>query len=264
MEEIILDCNDAALKERLPELLSKELAFSFVLYNLTDEQEKSINCLLELILEKYGRKDLLDIVYSSTKEMIINATKSNLKRLVFKTLGLNINKDSDYREGMVFFKSFLNEKTLTEYENNFKQNNLPITVTIYFSPFVLNIKVKNNFTLLPVEEKRIRDKFGKASVYSNLFEFFTEYGDETEGAGMGLTLVGILLDQSGISKHSFVLYSSETYKETIAKIEIPLSKEYISKRQAFSREMQEKDIPALELRKGFEYNFKKFMVERKD
>ena len=121
-----------------------------------------------------------------------------------------------------------------------------------------NIKVKNNFPLLPIEESRIRDKFQKATSFSSLIDFFMEYGDSTEGAGMGITMVGILLDQSGINKHSFSLYSSEKYNETVAKIEIPLHDGYISKREMFQRELREKGITPDEFRKSFTYNYKHF------
>lgn len=88
-----------------------------------------------------------------------------------------------------------------------------------------------------------------------------EYGDSTEGAGMGITMVGILLDQSGINKHSFSLYSSDKYNETAAKIEIPLSPNYVSKREMFEKEQIEKGLDAEEFRKTFKFNYKQFGKE---
>ena len=88
-----------------------------------------------------------------------------------------------------------------------------------------------------------------------------EYGEHAEGAGLGITMVGILLDQSGIDKHSFTLYSSEKYNETIAKLEIPLVDDYISKRTKFNNELAETSSTMEQLRKKFHYTYKDFEKE---
>ena len=177
---------------------------------------------------------------------------------MFKRLGLNIDSPEEYEKGMAYFKENLSEDKIVNYKDDFKKYNFPVIATFYYSPDVLNIKIKNSFPLLEVEEERIRDKFRKATSFSSLIDFFMEYGDSTEGAGMGLTMVGILLDQSGIDRHSFSLYSSQKYQETIAKLEIPLTANYISKRKKFQLEMEAKGIIADELRKTFKYNYKEY------
>jgi hypothetical protein len=85
-----------------------------------------------------------------------------------------------------------------------------------------------------------------------------EHGDETEGAGMGITMVGILLDQSGIDKHAFSLYSSKKYNETIAKLEIPLTKDYVPKRNAFDKELNKHQVERDQLRDKFTYTYKDY------
>ena len=85
-----------------------------------------------------------------------------------------------------------------------------------------------------------------------------EFGDDTEGAGMGLTMVGILLDKSGIDKHAFSLYSSSKYRETIAKLEIPLSGSYISKRRVFDLECERTGKSPDQLRPDFHYSYRDF------
>ncbi|MEM7183229.1 MAG: hypothetical protein AAF518_20120, partial [Spirochaetota bacterium] len=171
---------------------------------------------------------------------------------------LDIRNPEHYEKGIQYFKENLTEDKIINYKDEFKKYDLPVLATFYYSQDVLNIKVKNSFPLLEVEEKRIRDKFRKATSFSNLIDFFMEYGDSTEGAGMGLTMVGILLDESGIDKHNFSLYSSDKYKETIAKLEIPLSDNYITKRQMFQKQLDSQSISAEELRKSFKYNYKEY------
>ena len=248
------------IKSIVTDAINKRKIVSFVTFLLSDYGEKELNLILRTILERFDRVDLLDIAYTSAKELILNATKANLKRMLFRRLSLDIENPQDYETGMNYFKSHISEDKLKTYKADFRKYDLPVTATFYYSPDVLNIKVKNNFKLLDHEESRIRDKFGKAKSFASLLDFFVEHGDSTEGAGMGLTMVGILLDQSGIDKHSFILYNAEKYGETAAKLEIPLARDYISKRKMFEIEMNEKGITAEELRKTFSYNYKDFGV----
>ncbi len=255
---------ESELKEIIERAVNENKIITLRTYVLSDYGEMVLKLICSTILEKTNRIDLMEICYSSAKELVINATKANVKRALFRSNGLDIEKPEDYEKGLSMFKENLREDKILQFKPIFIQHDLPVMATFYFSPDVLNIKVKNNFPLLPSEEARIRDKFHKATSFSSLIDFFMEHGDSTEGAGMGLTMVGILLDQSGINKHCFSLYSSEKYKETAAKIEIPLSSNYISKRDMFDRELKEKNISPEELRKSFSYNYKTFSKKNEE
>ncbi len=245
----------------IEDAIDKNNIISMKTYLLSDYGEKILHIIAESILKKFNKIDLLEISYSSAKELVINATKANLKRVLYREQGLDINNPEHYEKGLIAFKENLKEEKLLAYKPLFKKFDLPVTATFYYNKDVLNIKVKNNFPLLPIEEERIRDKFKKATSFTSLIDFFMEYGDSTEGAGMGITMVGILLDQSGINKHSFSLYSSEKYNETAAKIEIPLSSNYVSKREMFEKEQKINGLEADEFRKNFNYNYKQFGKE---
>lgn len=257
-EVVTLPKTQAELESIIGKAVESEKIISLKTYFLSDYGENILNLMSSTVLKKYDRMDLMEIAYTSAKELVINATKANLKRVLYKKLNLDITNQEDYEKGIQYFKENLTEDKIINYKDDFKKYDLPVIATFYYSSDVLNIKVKNSFPLLEREEQRIRDKFHKATSFSSLIDFFMEYGDSTEGAGMGLTMVGILLDQSGIDKHNFSLYSSDKYKETIAKLEIPLNENYITKRQMFARQLQEKDISAEELRKTFKYNYKDY------
>ena len=47
---------------------------------------------------------------------------------------------------------------------------------------------------------------------------------------MGITMVEILLAQSGLDRHLFTIYSSQVKKETVAKLEIPIHPDYVPER----------------------------------
>ncbi|MCP5483482.1 MAG: hypothetical protein H7A21_18745 [Spirochaetales bacterium] len=224
---------------------------SLVTYFLTDRGEGMLHAICRALLEARGRPDLLDIVYTAAKELILNGTKANVKRVLFREQGLDAANEADYRRGMDLFKGELREERIAAYRSRFKEYDLPVTATFYGNPLVLNIKVKNNFPLLPQEEQRIREKFDRAQSFSSLIDFYTEHADESEGAGLGLTMVGLLLDESGIDKHAFTLYSNPIYGETAARLEIPLSDEYVPKRKRFEIEREEHDLSSDEFRRRF-------------
>lgn len=246
------------LERELPASIQKRKVLSLVTYCMSDYGEDVLKLLAGGILKSYNRMDLYDIVYTAAKELVINATKANLKRALFRKLALNLDDQSQYEAGMNYFRSQLTEEKLKSYRQTFKDMNLPVVCTFYYSPDVVHIKVKNNFPLHHAEEKRIRDKFRSATSFTSLLDFFMEHGDDTEGAGLGLTMVGILLDQSGVDRHAFTLYSSEKYGETVARLEIPLSDDYISKRKVFELELKDKRLTADSLRTDFNYNYKQF------
>ncbi|HNJ06279.1 MAG TPA: hypothetical protein PLB73_18610, partial [Leptospiraceae bacterium] len=228
------------LRREIPLAVEKNKTLSMVTYALSDYGEEVLKILVGSILEKAGRMDLFDIVYTAAKELVVNATKANLKRALFLKLSLNANDPAQYDVGMNYFRGALTEEKLRKYKKTFKEHNLPVVVTLYYSMDVVHIKVKNNFPLLDIEESRIRQKFRQATSFTSLLDFFMEHGDDTEGAGLGLTMVGILLDESGVDRHAFTLYSSEKYGETVARLEIPLSPDYVSKRKVFESEMHGK------------------------
>jgi len=240
------------LIDKINSAIDNNKAISIVTYYLSDYGEKVLNTVSETILSRFNRPDLNDIVYTSIKELVINATKANLKRILFQDFQLDPREPGDYKKVMQVFKENLSEEKMRGFKNKLKTNNLPVTITFYYEPhLVLRIKIKNNHTLLPQEEERIRDRFKKARKYTNLMEFYMEYGDETEGAGMGITLVEVLLHHIGIDRHMFSIYSSEKYQETIARLEIPLSEQYEDRRSIFERELKESEHSIEEFRKGF-------------
>ena len=249
---------ESQLRDIVGTAVQNQQTISLVTYMLSDYGEQTLKVMLAEILEKYNRIDLFDIAYTSAKELIINGTKANLKRIIFGKMNLNPYDEEENNKGMDYFRENLSEQKIRGYRSSFRENDLPVTVTLYYSPNVLNIKVKNNFPLLPIEEKRIREKFSNSTSFANLFDFFMEYGDHAEGAGLGITMVGILLDQSGIDKHAFTLYSSEKYNETVAKLEIPLVDDYISKRHKFEMECGNQGMDPQEMRMEFHYTYRDF------
>lgn len=243
--------SEEKIKGIINKALVKEKIISIQTYYLSDYGEMLLRNTLNGILKHFKRDELMDVVYSAAKELILNATKSNYKRVIFEKNNLSIDNDNDYQKGMKIFKESMTEENLKKNRNIFKEKKYHVVATFYYREDVLRIKVKNNFPLHPIEEKRIREKFKASRSFSNLIDFYLEYSDNTEGAGLGITMVGILLDETGIDKHSYSLYSNEEYQETQAKLEIPLIKSYVPKRKRFELEFKTSNLSKEEFRKSF-------------
>lgn len=227
-------------------------AITVVTYYLTDYGEMVLNAISERILSRYGRSDLTDLVYTALKELVMNATKANLKRIILADEGLNPDEPADYETGMRLFKQNLPEKRIKQFRRRFREMNLPVRIAFHYRPFLaLKINIVNSFPLLRQEEERIRAKFKHALNYTDLVQFYMDHGDETEGAGMGLTLVAILMAQLGIDRRLFAVYSNERRNETVASIEIPLTEQYVSERQRFDEERAAVGMTADEFRPVF-------------
>ena len=53
-----------------------------VSYSMSNDIEKKLDKTIESILEKYGKIEMKGLVYTSVKELAINGTKANLKRIL--------------------------------------------------------------------------------------------------------------------------------------------------------------------------------------
>lgn len=240
------------IKALAGEALRRRRDISVQTYYLTDYGEMVLNAVAETILERNARTDLLDLVYTALKELVMNAAKANLKRIILDEEGLDPSNPDDYTRCMQIFKASLPERKLRQYKRKFREYDLPVRVTFRWSPYAaLRIRITNRFTLLAQEEERVREKFRYAQNYTDLVQFYMDHGDDTEGAGMGITLVVILMDQLGVDRRLFSVYSDDREGQTVARLEIPLTEYYEPERLRFEREFAASELPRDEFRQRF-------------
>jgi len=91
------------------------------------------------------------------------------------------------------------------------------------------VEVINNTPIAKEEERSLREKLERGMAYDDIAQFYMDNSDNSEGAGLGLALILIMLKGEGIDPNYFrIIIGKET---TTARVEIPLSPDFVSKRQ---------------------------------
>ena len=77
-------------------------------YRTSRHLEERVQETLEQILKKYSRERLIPILYTVLKELIINATKANQKRVFFEENNYDITNAEHYDIGIKQYKKIFN------------------------------------------------------------------------------------------------------------------------------------------------------------
>ncbi len=190
--------------------------------------EKYLQHSLRLVLARFEREDLLDMVYTITKELTINGVKANQKRIFFEENGWALEDPEAYEMGIQRFRAEFSEEMNETYGQKAIDRGLFVKIHLGYSEDGLCIEVINNTPIHEVEERRMREKMKKSMSYNDIAEFYIDNMDNTEGAGLGIALIMILMKGEDLDPHLFRI--STKSDRTIARVEIPFTDDYVSKR----------------------------------
>ena len=225
---------DSALQQQLDMAIREDRPIKIRAYAILPVTEEGINYIIENVLSKYDRLDMQAPVYTAVKELALNGAKANVKTVLFEEKSIDMDDHSQYEKGMRLFKAELNEDWILNYATKARKQNLRVDVIFDYSPHRFIIEVINNRPISAKEELRIRNKFQKAMDYDDIAQFYLEGGDSSEGAGMGIVLITMLLRSQGMDPHLFTIRSNHK-DSTIAKVEFPLSEHYRSSRERYAQ-----------------------------
>ena len=190
-------------------------------FTLPHEIEIYIEQVLTIFLKQIAQEDLRDYIVYCVQELTVNAKKANTKRVYFIERGLDLSKPEDYKEGMTHFK----ENTLNNiahYLQLQKEKGLYIKVIFQIKSNIIYIEVRNNVGITKTELIRIHDKLARSRQYNNLEDALSQVLDDSEGAGLGLVILVLMLKKMGLDEDCFDILGTD--KETIARLIIPLEK----------------------------------------
>ncbi len=208
ISEAEIESIKVAVKTRKP--------IDFFCYTLTPDQKSRFQDILNVFLEECDQKYLFNYLSYCLFELLDNASKANAKRVYFKEHNLNINDEADYKSGMKNFKDTLDENTL-HYENELEAGQLKVHLLLSADD-VISITVSNNTKITDLEYNRIKEKIEKTKVYNTMADAINDI-DQTEGSGLGIITVLIMLKKLGLAADHLKFKTTDT--ETIATIEIP-------------------------------------------
>lgn len=199
-------------------------------HRMTAMVEKHIQHALESILAKTDHSNLIHVLYTILKELVINGCKANQKRIFFDELRLDIANPMDYKQGMERYKASFSEKMALEYGLKARTRGYYVMIDFDFNEHGMRIEVVNNTPIAKEEEASMREKLKKAMSYNDIAEFYMDQAmnGESEGAGLGIALIIILLKGEGIDPKYFRITIEEDH--TVARVEVPFSDKFVSKR----------------------------------
>lgn len=197
-----------AVKDRQP--------IDFFCYTLTLDQKIRFQKILAIFLEECNQMYLYNYLTYCLFELLDNGSKANAKRIFFQEHHLDINNEDDYKNGMKTFKETLLENTL-HYQEKLKAGELRVHLLLTAND-VISVTVSNNTKITDSEYARIQDKINKTKVYNSIAEAVSDI-DQTEGSGLGIITVLVMLKKLGLDANNLKFDTTEN--ETVATIEIP-------------------------------------------
>jgi putative nucleotidyltransferase with HDIG domain len=195
-------------------------------YTMPHDTELYIEKVLESFLKEIGHNDIFNPISYCVKELAVNAKKANTKRVYFMEKDLDIDDTKDYERGMETFK----EDTLSNIEHFLqrqKKEGLYIKIVFRIKAKELTISVWNNVELTRKEQMRAYDRIARSRAFDSIEDAFSAVLDSSEGAGLGIVIMVLMLKKIGLSEEAFELDVENG--ETVARLNIPLSEIHLEK-----------------------------------
>ena len=229
---VLEDYNMEEYINSLKDIIKTGKVFNIKFYVIDNEIENKIEAAISLIFEEYHKKEEYSgVVYTCVKELMINATKANLKRVLFEKSKIDIDNEESYLKGMMEFRSLLSERLAQNFIKELKIRDYWVYIKFAYTQEGVRIEVINNAHITHIEDKRLREKLKKAMGYDDIAQFYMDQGDEMEGAGMGIALIVMLLKGMNINPAFFRIGNTFTH-QTFSRLEIPLSPLYVTLRDS--------------------------------
>jgi putative nucleotidyltransferase with HDIG domain len=212
-QELVVD------ETKVKKAVQSGIPLTITTFTLPHEIEIYIDQVLTVFLKQADQEQLKDYIIYCVQELAVNAKKANTKRVYFTERGLDLSNPEDYKQGMITFKAdTLNN--IAHYLQMQKEKGLYIKLILQIKKNIINIEVRNNVAVTKTELIRIHDKLARSRQYDNLEDALSQVLDDSEGAGLGLVILVLMLKKIGLNEDCFDILGTE--KETIARIVIPL------------------------------------------
>lgn len=206
------DFEDASVTSAIDLKLPLEIRITSLLKKTQD----NISKIFSRYLASCGLSDSFSKLDYCLSEILSNAVKANVKRIYFKEKNLDINNTDDYVQGMRTFKMDTFENKAYYFEK-LRDADKYINLSLHIEENNLIIEVRNNSVITLLESERVKEKISNFHTYS-AEELALNFVDETEGSGLGINSIMLMLKNLGLPEESYQIYAEE--HETVAKLVI--------------------------------------------
>ncbi len=189
-------------------------------YTLPHEIEVYMESVLDVFLNELGQSKIKDYLVYCLRELAVNAKKANTKRVYFETKGLDLENPVEYEDGMKSFKSDTMEN-ISYYLQKQKEKQYYVKIIFQARGSTVVLEVRNNAQMTRTEYLRVQDKLARSRKYTSLEEAMAQVLDSTEGAGLGLVILVLMLKKMGLEEECFDLRVESG--ETVARISVPVN-----------------------------------------
>jgi putative nucleotidyltransferase with HDIG domain len=205
-------------------------------YKLPPETETQIEEILAVFLSELDRDVLKDSLAYCLRELTVNGKKANTKRVYFQEKGLNLQDDADYARGMETFKNETLDN-IRYWLDKQEEAGLYVKVAFHLQGRDLHIKIGNNTQITRKEQIRIYDRIARSRAFRTMQEAMTSVLDDSEGAGLGIVILVLMLKKIGLDEEAFDI--DVEGDETVARLIIPMDETKVENLMEVSRELAE-------------------------
>lgn len=185
-------------------------------YNLEGSNDlflRNLNSFTHRVLSELDLAFLTEPIFVIQSELITNYLKACAKRVFFANLGLDLTDAADYGRGMQHFRTEVLEKWDSQ-SIHLAQHDMQVRLRYTLTDEGLEFLLTNNVEISPFEYERIQQRMRFDLARIGLDPEFTGNIDHSEGGGLGLILIAVLLQNTGIGKHNFSFNADKSGTET--------------------------------------------------
>ena len=185
---------------------------------LSPAQIDALEAVLYQMLTPLGQEELHEQVSYCLRELAENAVRAVRKRRVFRREGLDIAKPEDYRKGLDLLRE---EGAEDAASSGNEDDGCWVEVAIAQYPGQIGLRVANTGQMVALERARVAKRLSAAQLYETFDEVVEQVEDDSESAGLGLVMLGMILRRLGVPESGF-RFSSEQ-GQTSFEIVLPLN-----------------------------------------
>jgi len=186
IEKIVKSITALSKKMSIQDL---EWRITLRLYDLEPHIGELIRKIIDLLLSRQNLQPFTGELFFCFKELAINASKANYKLLFQKYVAekQGVIPDEDYKRFLELFKIEIEENGNSNLLEWAKRDDRYYTITFQSSIDSIEIWVTNTQNITLIEKEQILKKLSPETLSGD--SYFDNSDDNTEGAGLGLTLI---------------------------------------------------------------------------